>query len=99
MRVDIQKEHDPMTSPNEQLKAVASVLREKGWCQGSTQNETGQRCLYGAMISSGIKADGMDLIYERLKRRYGTDAIGLWLWNDDPDRTVEQVLDLLENEG
>jgi len=71
------------------LRAAAAVLRHRGWCQGDWQGPNGSVCL----AQSLVLVDGW--------KRVPVDALGLaWSvgeWNDQPGRTVDEVLDRLES--
>lgn len=73
------------------LKA-AELLREDGWIQGSFCTDEG-RCLRGAL---DVAAEGLGLSVSKTWNKV-YDRVGMPArWNDDPARTKEEVLNLLE---
>lgn len=88
-----------MTLP-ELCERAAWWLEVKGWCQGAYSTSDGAHCVIGAIwaVSNamGVRpAVWWDALHE-LARRTGTDE-PLFMWNDKPGRTVEEVLALLRD--
>jgi hypothetical protein len=81
------------------LRGTASYLRIFGWRKHEPGYDGGPRCLGGALLSvTGEHPEGV--IPERasaLGQAMGFDTRGaeLALWNDAPERTLEEVLDRL----
>lgn len=78
-------------------KQVADVLDkarqrlvEKGWCQGTEENGSGECCALGAIIRSTRSPD-LELD-ARIALRELTEGYGIESWNDHPERTKAQVL-------
>jgi len=77
------------------------LLEEKDWCQGDyARNASGQSvrvhdpqarrfCVVGLLEATGT----CDLNYPKLKEHLGMRVID---WNDDPERTKEEVLAVLK---
>lgn len=85
------------------LIAARDTLLTRGWCQGHyTNRATGEVCLAGALLtaSESIEAalDGwaaLEAVLPSAWRAY-TSLVPLTYWNDAPDRTPEEVLNLLD---
>ena len=78
-------------TPQEHLNAAADYIEEHGWCQ--TVLRDGERvCVIGAIraVHKGRSLEPRDPVYGLLRERIGPDNIVAW--NDDPGRTVEDVL-------
>jgi hypothetical protein len=96
-----------MFAPNEDqwrkdCKQAAELLRQDGWCQGTSRKPTGERCLMNAVrgatgytqntiLNSGRYGDVRSRLIEKLGVPYPA------IWNDDSMRTKEEVIDLLED--
>lgn len=78
---------------------VVNLLNEKGWCQQSYVNSEGQSCLIGAIIR--VTQYSQQIEIEKLllaKLGFQQDQLySLIDWNDDPARTKEDVINLLES--
>jgi hypothetical protein len=79
------------------LLQAADVLRERGWCQHSL-SDGGRFCAEGAIREAVdgtlAKTSPLDRARGLLKKHLGVKYIAVW--NDDPGRTKEQVIDALE---
>lgn len=65
----------------------AEYIREHGWTQGAEQDETGRVCLTGALrLCAPVPGDG--LLAREVFRCCGRAEV----WNDDDDRTAEEVV-------
>jgi hypothetical protein len=89
------------------LERARDYLLERGWCQGTTGVTDGPRCLVGA-----VSQVATDYVMARQGERnfglicYPMEALRVGLgvrrpeqlprWNDAPDRTLDDVVDLLE---
>jgi hypothetical protein len=85
------------------LRAASIYLQTRGWIQYELGSNGGPRCMGGAICS----ATGLDEI--AVKGSYDSDTIlhicavlgfenfGVGRWNDQPGRTIEEVLDRLES--
>lgn len=90
------------------LLRAAQLIRDRGWCRDLLEHD-GQICAIGAIILAGgfkiegNKADAWDPVVEHAMkrvavlchRRYGFDNVPTW--NDQLDRTAEDVIQLLED--
>lgn len=85
---------------SEVLDRAADVLEEDGWCQYSMHDELGRYCALGAIKAVTPDPDAF------AERGYATRALRDYLsptrpfqiskWNDNPDRTKEEVIDALQ---
>jgi len=83
------------------------LLEDKGWTQGHYTNDDGQHCLVGAIFTTAdghdssteydsISANLIDELVIAARRKYDSPSlISLTWWNDQPNRTKEEVIDLL----
>lgn len=94
------------------LEAAADIIRERGWTQGDDNVAFSQRdATCAALAIDAAARDGLDLDVTADFRTYvlrvdaGKDAFASHLglayhqiprWNDDPGRTVEDVLSALK---
>lgn len=69
----------------EVLEATAALLEEKGWCQGKFYDDTGAKCLTGALPTKHTGA------YRAFQKHVGTTDY-LSYWNDEPGRTAIEVI-------
>jgi hypothetical protein len=95
-----------MFAPNEDqwrrdCRQAADLLRRDGWCQGTSRKSTGERCLMNAVrTASGSyedenAVDRLNNILSRLQLKLNMTFPAYW--NDVKGRTVEEVVDLLED--
>lgn len=86
------------------LRAAAAVIRERGWWKGSNEGPEGQVCLFGAInVAAGGDPEGNGF-HPPLQAALlcacdileGTVEGDVDVWNDAPQRTVDEVLALLE---
>lgn len=91
-----------MSNAPEILRATKELLVTKGWVQGRFIDESGQRCLSGALNDAGdlgrrtftwATVDMMEA-REALERAIGTHSVVAW--NDADERTFEEVLAALD---
>lgn len=90
-----------MTTEAEVYRGAASLIRKHGWVQGQLGNGKLGFCLVGGVrqflapgsIPIFVRSDEGPVI-ERLRYLTGYQLLGCW--NDKPERTVEDVLTLLE---
>jgi hypothetical protein len=92
----------PQVAPtlDEETRNVLRVAKEriaKGWCQGNFIVE-GSYCILGALgwFGTGGRHDEAIRILAGLIGKSAEPKSGLWLWNDDPDRTQAEVVALLD---
>lgn len=74
------------------LLDAREYIRKHGWCQGEFFDQKGQVCLAGAIIKikSGIQTESKAFV------RVQQIEKNIAFYNDSPDRTKEEVMDLLE---
>lgn len=93
------------------LDAAIDRLNERGWTQNEQGRKEGPNCLTGAVYwgtadlicASAIEVErefvAVDVAYAALERRL-RDKLGRWAglqgWNDQPERTAEDVILLLK---
>jgi len=86
-------------TPSETLLAAAKLIRDDGWCQFRAMRD-GARCVVSAITEAAhddgaeSKSAALQLMRSRLWDRYG--ILSAVRWNDAPERTVDDVLALLE---
>lgn len=94
------------------LTATRQLLIDGGWTQGRRLTPEGEHCLYGALEEvtlGGVHRNSWEQRGRKINRfSRAKDAVKVaiprsfddgWViitWNDEPDRTVEEVLDLLD---
>lgn len=84
-------------TPKGILKAAARLIRERGWCQFRFQDDAGRIDISHAINTQTRKMELRLEAYDLAMKRIGpTDVIGLPSWNDQPERTVEDILKVLE---
>lgn len=80
-------------TPADVLDAAADLLESDGWIQGEEQTEHG-RCVVGALVGSvGEEASLRTFCaaHDLLAVRVGPVP----LWNDEPERTADEVIETL----
>lgn len=78
------------------LWQAADLLEECGWCQHRIEDDYGRMCLVGSIQAALRMSQRADPVFchavvYRLKRRLELPV----QWNDQPERTQEQVVDML----
>lgn len=85
-----------MTAPVAQvLRDAAELIERDGWCQGDMYSTAGARCVMGAIFTTAHHAlpDDPSLAIDALAPFARSLPQGKTMeWNDDPDRTVTEVL-------
>lgn len=82
---------------NNLLEPVADLIREHGWIQGKFHNSSGY-CVLGAIHASYASDSLLEVVCKSLIReRIGDEYSSIAAWNDAPNRTIEEVLDVLTN--
>src|SRR5690242_9508575 len=79
---------------------AADLLESEGWGQGHLQCEDGSYCLFGALIHSatnqtenfGAWGNEVDAAAWAAIPEGAVDPVA---WNDDPERTAQEVIDAL----
>jgi hypothetical protein len=84
----------------EVIKETLACLEADGWCQGVTHHYDGGHCLGGAIETVG-PPDHFSVFEEPSgfiggNNLYLSPVSVIIRWNDDPDRTFEDVRNLLE---
>lgn len=90
------------------LIGAGMLLERDGWCQHRETNHLGQHCIGGAMVMAFGAAYGE--AHVRIASELASDWVDLWrtfcdltgastLWNDAPERTMAEVIDLLLHEA
>lgn len=94
--------------PSEILFAMRESLWKMGWTQGTLQTTEGHMCLRGAMLYLSRKGyvsnDDLQIVsqymHDEARRRGGDGSQYNYIyWNNDPKRTLAEVLKLLEDCG
>lgn len=94
----------------EVFRSAAAIIQKRGWCKDGYYNANGNVCLVGAVtqaLGQGIETPEMlvspwqvedSAVMRRLIKVLRAD--GMWevaRWNDEPERVVTEVIDLLES--
>ena len=85
------------------LLRAAELLGEKGWCQGTARDAEGHMCAIGALQAANdeVTQRWQSAEYRRAQDRlqdhlWGdellTEAHTIPYWNDNPERTAEDVI-------
>lgn len=82
-----------MSSTSEILTQAAELIRRHGWVQRKYGSHGEGYCIIGAIIAVPKHGSGFSAI-EALREELGDQSV--MQWNDHPDRTQEEVLELLE---
>lgn len=87
---------------SEVLNKAADLIEERGWIQGPTGwiiADGGPLCLEGGIYAALGDVRGWFRseieacpAYQAVEAYVGDHFMGLWQWNDDHDRTAEQVI-------
>ena len=88
-----------MTTEAEVYREAASLIRKYGWVQGEYGGTEEGFCINGALYEAARLLGNPPLIYRRVRLRLLPllpGAFRISNWQDDPHRTVEDVLTLLE---
>lgn len=108
VRVQRIKRKKEQLLPSQILFAMRETLHRVGWAQGVLRDNEGRLCLRGALIYLSRKGyvhnDDLQIVSQYLHdeaRRKGGDArqYNYIYWNNDPKRTLADVLKLLEDSG
>jgi hypothetical protein len=79
------------TDVQETLKAAAEYISEHGWTQGMMREKDGSVCAAGALLAvSGYESAGREAFTGYLYHTGGW--VNVADWNDQPDRTAEEVI-------
>ena len=85
--------------PSRLLLRAAAVLEAHGHCKGRAQDQYGAHCVSGAITQAGFELDGYsmgshDEAVRRLDRYVGGNIVA---WNDDGERTKDEVVAALRS--
>jgi len=85
-------------TPSENLQAAAKLLRHDGWCQFDAAKRDGSRCLLSAIVETAPDRETESAALKLMRSRLWDKASTLSAvrWNDHHERTVDDVLALLE---
>ena len=87
----------------------SELLQQYGWCQGSyARDKSGASiapheeyadsfCLIGACCRCDATTKEIESVYQHIKNVYGKYAATLW--NDEPGRVKQDVIDVLKAVG
>lgn len=75
------------------LQATKNILIKEGWTKNTILNSKGERCLSGAVIKNSNYVTSKHVLAE-IEETIGERNIPKW--NDAPERTLEEVLDLID---
>lgn len=75
----------------------SEVIKKYGWIQGAMGNRDIGYCLMGAMYAAAKRnSDEFYRIFKKLNRKVAKAPLD---WNDNPKRTKEEVINMLESIG
>lgn len=85
-----------ITTESEFLEATADMIERRGWTQGQMRDPNGRVCLIGGMHLALGRCRVADYGLSWVAQLRIQKAVGrLSRWNDELDRTIQDVLDLL----
>ena len=106
MFVDTKREGEVIVEDySKYFKAAAQILRKNGHCKNHAHNSDGQFCLVGAIAEAvnSINASGhvinimsISLAQSMSHLSQFSGIANLTNWNDAPDRTADDVINLLD---
>lgn len=88
-------------TPTEMLAAVARLIESHGWCQGRYSDEDGRLCVLGAFRrlpggqQVGALSAALEAVYLEVEGETEDGQVGTW--NDQPGRTKEEVIAMVQN--
>ncbi|AXH70067.1 hypothetical protein HWB80_gp068 [Streptomyces phage Karimac] len=94
--------------PSQILLAMRAAIWKMGWAQGVLRDEEGRLCLRGAMVWLYRKGyfhqeDGdiaAQWLHDEVRRKNGdAQKYNFIYWNNDPRRTLAEILKILEDAG
>lgn len=101
-------------NPNDILCRAGEIIEEYGWTQRTYHRAGGEVCLVGAIEAaltgtpipvdisrekSRLRSRVYDLVVHRIRNRNQFESMGsISLWNDNWDRTKEEVVSLLKED-
>ena len=78
-------------------RRAGDLIREHGWCQGVSRNTAGEFCVTGAARAANQEGANLDgALYTIIATELDWVRAWAWEWNDDPARTVEDVMIALD---
>jgi hypothetical protein len=94
-------EYVKYTKVSELLTAAKAEIQKNGWCQGQYTDNKGQHCILGATMSQIL--DNNSVYWDAVKALQGSLGTSgtsgfndVVVWNDDPSRTVDEVIALFD---
>lgn len=73
-----------------------SVLLERGWRQGACSGGSVSVCLVIALEHATLARTDYNAVDRAVEAMGFENAYDAMVWNDDPDRTVEEVLERMD---
>lgn len=95
-------------TPSEILFAMRESLWKMGWTQGVLRDNEGRMCLRGALVYLNIKGythmDDLQIaaqyLHDEVRKKNGdAQKYNFIYWNNDPKRTLADILKVLEDCG
>jgi hypothetical protein len=108
VRVGRIKRKKGQLTPSEILFAMRQAIWKAGWAQGVLRDSEGRMCLRGALVYLNIKGythmDDLQIaaqyLHDEVRRKNGdAQKYNFIYWNNDPKRTLADVLKILEDCG
>lgn len=93
----------PVTVPvaRDYLRA-AEIILERGWTQRVGEDSDGHLCAGGALVKAveeRTETTGFCLQTTQVAQDMNLDAVNVMVWNDRPERTMEEVVQELQATG
>lgn len=76
------------------LRKAVELLEADGWCQGKAKDDQGRRCALAALEEADGLVGQSSAMYHLVKAAEG--KFSLVQWNDELERTVEDVIAFFE---
>lgn len=108
VRVGRIKRKKGQLTPSQIIFAMRDGLWKMGWTQGVLRDTEGRMCLRGAMVHISLKGYGHNddlqiaaqYLHDEVRRRNGDgQKYNFIYWNNDPKRTLADILKILEDCG
>lgn len=77
------------------LREAADDLERNGWCQGIAENDAGEHCASGAIVTADRFSNTLAWLAQRVLVEYlypGFPISSILAWNDMPERTAAEVI-------
>lgn len=94
--------------PSQILFAMRESLWKTGWTQGVLQDDEGRMCLRGALVYLNVRGythmDDLQIaaqyLHDEVRKKNGdAQDYNFIYWNNDPKRTLADILKILEDCG